>query len=361
MKIRKLHEINFDADETIMTATISQPDEIVMLMSSGNVVRFNLNEKKGMPLFSVKSNTVYSDGGFDITAKSSIYTLDDIVVVVNDYKCHGFIHYPGKYRNLHLLRDDYHAEISCYPIALFKNEAGVPHIIYGVAWNHVQIMNLDTLQILTASKSLIAENAEERHIELHKRYPEDNKLPWPRPYDYFYGELLLSPDQQKFLSAGWVWGSADCYNVYDIKHFISSNRIAGVWIGTWEHQNRAACWIDNETIAVAYNPFIDGDGDENATEDSPCEIHFYKLKGNSTETGNDIQIAGNFKLQSYIHYNRSIDAFIAFSHKTGLSVISMDGQIAYKDENLKVSQYDIRTGLLLETGKKTVRIYEIGN
>ncbi len=34
-------------------------------------------------------------------------------------------------------------DITNYPIALFKNNDGIPHIIYGAAWNHVQIMNLD--------------------------------------------------------------------------------------------------------------------------------------------------------------------------------------------------------------------------
>lgn len=365
MTIQKLREITFDTEEAIMTAVISRPNEIVMLMNSGFVVRVNLDKKESVYLFSVKNDFEYEDGGFDLTATSSIFTLSDIIVVVNDYKRHGFIHYPGKYRALHLWREDYHADISRYPIALFKDARGVPHIIYGVAWNHVQIMNLDTRQVLTASKSLIEENAEERHIEFNKRYSGDNKLPWPRPYDYFYGELLLSPDQQKFLSAGWGWGSADRYNVYDIKHFISSNRIAHVNIGAWEHENRATCWIDNETIAVLHNPFIDGDEDgnknENATADSPCEIHFYKLKGDHVEIAHKIQLADSIKLQTYLYYNRSIDAFLTFSYSTGLSIISMDGQIAYKDENLKVSQYHMETGLLLVLDNKTIRIYEIGN
>src|SRR5688572_21348407 len=157
MKANKIHDITFDTDETIMAATLSKANEVVMLLSSGSVSRFNVDDRKGKYLFSVKSDMGYSDGGFDITAKTSIYTMDEIVVVVNDYKCHGFVHYPDKYHALHLGREDYHADISTYPIALYKNEEGVPHLIFGQAWNHIQIMNLDTRQILTASKSLIEE------------------------------------------------------------------------------------------------------------------------------------------------------------------------------------------------------------
>lgn len=231
MRLSKVHKTTFDTDETIMTAALSKSNEVVMLMSSGSVIRLNLDDRNRKQLFSVKSNFEYSDGGFDISAKTSIYTIDEIVVVVNDYKSHGVVHYPGKYHALHLWRKDYHADISTYPITLYKNTDGVPHLIFGEAWNHIQIMNLDSRQILTASKSLIEENAEERHIEYYKKHSEDNKLPWPRPYDYFFGKLFLSPDQNKFLSAGWAWGSHDYYNIYDIDNFINSNRISDLNIG----------------------------------------------------------------------------------------------------------------------------------
>ncbi len=107
--------------------------------------------KKQLVLFSRLKETAfilsksvfnYSDGGFDITAKTSIYTIDEIVLVVNDFKRHGFVHYPGKYHALHLWREDYHANISAYPIALYKNEKAGPHLILRVAWNHIQIMKV---------------------------------------------------------------------------------------------------------------------------------------------------------------------------------------------------------------------------
>lgn len=141
MKANKIYNITFDTDETIMTATLSKLNEVVMLMSSGSVIRFNLADQKGEYLFSVKSDIGYSDGGFDITAKTSIYTMDEIVVIVNNFKTHGFVHYPGQYNALHLWRKDYHADISNYPIALYKSENGVPHLIYGKAWNHIISLN----------------------------------------------------------------------------------------------------------------------------------------------------------------------------------------------------------------------------
>ena len=366
MKTNKIYDTTIDTDETIITATLSKSNEVIMLMSSGNVIRFNVDDEKGEHLFSVKSAFSYSDGGFDITAKTSIYTMDEIVVVVNDFKRHGFVHYPGKYDALHLWREDYHANISTYPIALYKNEEGVPHLIFAQAWNHIQIMNLDTRQILTASKSLIEENAEERHIEFYKNYNEGNKLPWPRPYDYFFGKLHLSPDQKKFLSAGWVWGSRDCYHVYDIETFISSHRISDVGIGSWEHENRATCWIDNDTIAVVYNPLEEDDDDDEDDRDdkelakkSPCEILIEKITGNSVEIVNKIPITDENIRGSKMYFDRTMNTFVTFSDKNGLSVISLDGQVIYKNESIKADEYNMEIGRFLEIDNKTISVYEI--
>jgi len=218
-------------------------------------------------------------------------------------------------------------------------------------------MNLDTRQVLTASKSLIEENAEERHIEFYKKYSEENKLAWPRPYDYFFGKLFMSPDQKKFLSAGWAWGSYDSYHVYDIDKFVRSNRISDMRVGGWEHENRATCWVDNETIAVAYNPFTEGD--ENSTADSPCEIHFHKISGDNVEIEKKIQVADKNILSSRMYFNGAMNSFITVSDKVGLSVISLDGQIAFKDESLKANEYRVETGCFILVDDKTILVYEL--
>ena len=355
MTIRKIREVTFDMDETIVTATLSNANECVLLLSSGVVGRYQINEKISQSLFSVNDVFKYTDGGFDITAPSTIYTLDSIVVVVNDYKTHGYIHYPEKYNSLHLFREDYCASISCYPIALFKNESGVPHIIYSVAWNHVQVMNLNTRQVLTAAKSLIQENAEENHIKFCKTHGEGSKLPWPRRYDYFFGKLHLSPDQKNFLSAGWIWGSYDAYNVYDIDRFVTSNRIAEISIGDWEHCNRGVCWIDNTTVAVPYNPSAEGDKEADAL----CEIHCYKVGAADSEIYTKIKLRNIDIVNTTIHFNAKQNAFIAFSDNTGIVVISVKGEILFQDEELKPDAYYPDINLFLKVENKTVTSYRI--
>lgn len=357
MTIKKIHDIRFDTEESIMTVALTAANELIMLMSSGNVIRYNIDEQKEQHLFSVKSSFTHEDGGFDINAKSTIYSLDSIVVIVNDYKRHGFVHYPKKYQKLHLWRQDYHADISCYPIALFKNELDIPHLIYSEAWNHLQIMNLDSRQILTASKSLIKVNAEERHLKFYKKHKEDNKLPWPRPYDYFFGKLEMSPNNENFLSTGWAWGSCDAYNVYEVKHFIENNRIADISLDGWEHNNRAACWIDNKTVAVAYSPLEEDD--ENATKDSPQEIHFYGINNGASEIKNKIQVKKLDIVNSKIHFNRDLNAFFLISDKQGIAIISLEGEILLHNENLNVDIHYSGLNKLVKTDDKSVIIYKI--
>ncbi|WP_298510103.1 hypothetical protein [uncultured Kordia sp.] len=357
MKITKVHNITFDTEETIQSTTFATSNELVMLLSSGAVVRYTIDKQEGEHLFSVKSNFSYQDGGFDINAKTTIYTLDSIVVIVNDYKRHGFVHYPNEYKKLHLWRKDYHADISRYPIALFKNKDNIPHLIYSEAWNHVQIMNLDSRQILTASKSLIEENAEERHLEFYKNYKEDTKLPWPRPLDYFYGELMMSPDNKMFLSAGWAWGSCDAYTVFEVEDFIENPRIAAIHIGGWEHNDRAVCWIANDTVAVAYNPIEEDD--EDAHKDSPQEIHLYKIEDRKSEITKKIKVEGLNVVNARIHFNQELNVIVLHSKKQGIALISLEGTVIFHDANIKPDAYDAKTNLFVKTEGKTVTVYQL--
>lgn len=350
----KIKEATFS--KKIKAAKLINKNQCVCLLENGDVIRYNFTTLETSILFSVKSLTQYSDGGFDIEAPSSIYTLDDIVVVVNDFKRHGYIHYPNQFKKLHLWREDYHANISKYPICLFKNNEGIPHIIYGVHWNHLQIMNLDNRQILTAAKSLIKENAEEDHIEFHKNYKDANNHPWPSPYDYFYGELFLSPDQKRILSAGWAWGSSDAYYIYDIPDFIKNPRIKDLIVDYWEHNNRGVCWIDNQTVAVTYDPVRDDD--EEKFEEGISQIHIYNITDNSSTIKNKISIKNIDLLSSDMHYSSSNQYFILHNAKIGVVFISLDGEVIHQEKDFMINSYCNQSDQYLSFNDKTLSIYQ---
>ena len=358
MEIEKIHELIFE--EKIETATLSNSNKIVMLMSSGSVITFNLIEENAEYLFSTKSNFSFEDGGFDTAEKSTIYTLDEIVVIANDFKRHAYIHYPKKYKALHLWRENYGASNSCYPIAMFKDDKDVSHIIYAASWNHIQIMNLDTRQILTAAKSLIEENAEEDHIEFYKKYNEDTKLPWPSRYDYFFGKLHVSPNKKYFLSAGWVWGSYDSYRIYNIDRFINNNRISDIIIDGWQHENRSVCWIDDQTIVVGYDPKVEEEeGGKIIDMNADCEFHFYNFIDEKVELNKKVKIENLDIVNAIIQFNSELNSIVTFSEKFGVAVISLDGNIKYSNASLKVDSYLTEVNLFLTINDKTIIINKL--
>ena len=231
-------------------------------------------------------------------------------------------------------------------------------MIYAEAWNHLQIMNLESRQILTASKSLIEEYAEEIHLEFYKKHQEENKLPWPRPYDYFFGRLEMSPDKKQFLSAGWAWGSYDSFTVYEVNHFINSNRISALNLGGWEHSNRAVCWIDSQTIAVAYDPIEEGD--EDATENSAHELHIYKIETKKGRLIRKIKVEGINLVQSEIQYDETLNSLVLCFDSEGVAIVSLDGVVLFHDKEFKVDTYNAALNLFVRVDSKSVRLYEMG-
>ncbi|MCX2680050.1 hypothetical protein OOZ15_08885 [Galbibacter sp. EGI 63066] len=354
IEIQKRNEITLKTDDIIKTATLSAPNELVMLMSSGDVVRHKIKEEETETLFTIASkHVVYSDGGFDINAPSTLYTLDDIVVVVNDYKCHGYIHYPGKYHLMHIFRKDYHARASKFPIALYKNESGIPHMIYAVGWNHLQIMNLDTRMLLTATKSLIEVDAEEKHWDVYGAENFSDMNPWPRTYDYFYGRLEMSPDKQHFLSAGWIWGSFDLYNVYNVHNFINNNRISYKDVYAGEHCDRPVCWVSNNTVAVGH---FDYDENKKKWHD---EIHFYKIDDKESEFVRKIKVEGFELSKSEIYFCKALNAIVLVGDEKGLAIFSLNGEIWFHDKEIEIDTYNPDLNLCLQWEDKTVKVYQI--
>lgn len=357
MKIQKINEITLQTEEAILNAVQSSETELVVLLSSGLVLRVDLATRQAKSLFVAKDDFNSSDGGFDITSPTSIYTLDQIVVVVNNIKVRGFVHYPGLFEKLGFARKDYYADISNYPVALYNNPEGVPHLIYSEAWNHIQIMNLNTRQILTADKSLIETGAEERHLKFYTQYKEYDHHAWPTPYDYFFGKLKLSPDQRYFVSTGWIWGSADCYRIFDIETFIKEHRISDIKFGTWEHENRSCCWINSNTAAVLYNPFMEGD--EDATEDTPYEIHYCVIEDSRTQLIKKILLESTPPtINADMYYDAAWDAFI-FVTDQKCQIISATGKNLLSEDGIVITSYHQETRTLLSINEKTIELYSI--
>jgi hypothetical protein len=358
MKLVEVFNEKLNLQNDIQSASLLSESEIVILTNKGEMLLYNYKTQEQEALFDAKKGLgfTYSDGGFDPSADSSIYTMDDIIVVVNNYKKHGYVLNRKESYLTHFSREDYHAEISKYPVALFKNENDEPHLIYAVAWNHIQIVNLCTRQVLTAAKSLIEDGAEQRHIDFYKKYEENNKLFWPNGYDYFFGKLSMSPNMKKFISAGWVWGSFDACDLYDVEDFISNPRIKVTPIHGGEHMNRAVCFVDNETVAVVCNPCLDDE--EGVANDSPYEIRLYHADGSGEK--NKLTLKTSLDLSdAELFYHQTKQCFYTFSEKIGTAIISLTGDITFHAPDFVPQKYDERHNQFIRYDGKQFSVYDV--
>lgn len=325
-------------EESIVAVNQMNEDEIILLFQDQTVRKHELIYHTTKTLFSLETKVQYTDGGFDINSPCTIYLFDDIVVISNDEKTHSFVHYPEKY-TIRLQREEYYADISKFPIALYKDENQVPHLIYASAWNRVEILNLEDCHNLTADKSLIEESAEEKHA----KYANPEKYGyhiWPSRFDYFYADVKISPDQKHFLSKGWAWGSYDAFYAFNIEDFIKNKRIKTIEVDFWEHESRAACWISNDEIIVCCHAVFEDFDDADA--DNPIEILHYKLTGEKFEMIKRTKVPDLTDTNHEFKYSSALTAIVSYPKaNAGLLIFDLDGKTILKESDYKIENFNL--------------------
>lgn len=357
----KLKQSTFDLliDDKISAANLLNEKEVVLYTGSGDVILYNMQTEEYVNLLADKNFSKFTTSGLDPELETTIYTMNNIIVIVNDYGRYGrIINLDEKYI-LDISREDYYIEHCKYPIALFEDEAGDTNLIFTVAWNDMQVVNLRTRQSMTIDKSLVEVGAEERHLNFYKNHEESNKLFWPRKYDYFYGKLHISPNQESVLSCGWDWGSIDSLKVYDIKKFILDKRISDVRIGEMlEHMNRPACFVDNNTVAFLYCEADEGWIEKDEAEKSKLdEIHFYTTTGNFI---NKIIIPEKiFVGKVDMNFNIQHKYFVIYSKECGTTIVTLSGEILYQNKDLMPERYNMAQNMLISYTNRNLQLYEI--
>lgn len=361
MDLKKLNSHRFNFDSDIQAAGLLHGEDIVVLNRDGDVILLINKSKEEKRLFEVAPDKGlhYSDGGYLPAEKSSIHTLENVFVVSNDYNTHCVLCNLDEGYSLHIQREDYYAKLSKYPIGLFKRDGAV-HIIYSKQWNRVDIANTKIRQVLTVGKSLAEEGAEQSHIDYYKKNPshEVNKLLWPSNFDYFYGDIKVSPNGKLFLSAGWVWGSFDCCKAFDMEKFINNTRVSSVDIMFGEHEGRSFCFVDDETVATVLNPYIEESFENEDNPENRYEIRLYTCSGKGMVR--NIVLDKNYNLKdAQIFYSTKVNGFILFSDTLGLLIVSNDGKTLLDKPNMKISNYDEFSGLLIEIQQNCINIFDI--
>jgi hypothetical protein len=123
---------------------------------------------------------------------------------------------------LHLLRDQYHQDVSSFPLAFVESDNRIL-IIHGTAWNRLDVSDAKTGALLT------------------ERGPTSYKRGEARPehyLDYFHCSLMVSPDQQYVADNGWVWCPQGSVRTWSVSRWLNEN----VWESEDGESKRSLCW-----------------------------------------------------------------------------------------------------------------------
>ncbi|MCL2652702.1 MAG: hypothetical protein FWD63_02810 [Propionibacteriaceae bacterium] len=354
-------DVTLDISGNIQASALLGDTRLVALTTDGYVIMHEIDTNTQRRLFRTGSNiVVYPDGGFDPSSPSSIYTMGDIFVLVNDFKAHGFVYNFAQDYLLCLTREDKLLNHCKYPIALFRGGDGDPYMIYGTDWDRVDVANLATRQVVTADKSRIEVDAEKHHIDFDKDFDEAIKLLWPTEFDHFYGKLALSPSKTKFVSAGWYWGSYDDAAVFDIAEFVGNHRVTSCHLYSLVHEGRSVCWVDDDTIAVPYKPAHEDDDDQIQTFDEDWQIRLYRADRREKKAKEVVLPSEPVNLASTeLVYQIDEARFCAFSKTIGLVVIARDGRVLLQDPTITPTSYDEAHGVFLSHEGKRIRVFAV--
>lgn len=136
-----------------------------------------------------------------------------------------------------LLRDNYRQEHCPFPIAFFE-VGGRLLLAHATAWNRLDVSD-------PATGALVSDRT---------------RAPGAQPdhyLDYFHADLVLSPDGERVIDNGWVWGPAGVVVAFSLKRWVEEN--------AWESEDgpsvkQLCCrhyywggpvaWLDATTVAV---------------------------------------------------------------------------------------------------------------
>jgi len=144
-------------------------------------------------------------------------------------------------RTMQLQRDDYHSDVSPFPVAFFVHK-GRLLLIHATAWNRLDISDPNTGILLTHREPTSYRRGEQR----------------PQHYlDYFHGRLIVSPTHEWVADDGWVWHPVGCITSWSLYQWVEEN--------LWESEDGKSkkslcwrdyfwggpfCWVDNHTLAI---------------------------------------------------------------------------------------------------------------
>lgn len=191
-----------------------------------------------------KSISQLANSGLDFAKDIAIHLASNAqtVAIVNTKGQHGIVFDLSNIRTtIRLHRDNYHPDVSNYPIAFFEHE-GRTLLVHGTEWNRLDISDPLTGDLLTPRNPTSYMRGEVR----------------PKHYlDYFHCGLTISSDQKWIVDNGWIWHPRGTIVAWNLQTWITDN----VWesedgqshkVICWRdyYWDGPLCWIDDKTLVI---------------------------------------------------------------------------------------------------------------
>jgi hypothetical protein len=210
--------------------------ECLALFTNGDLIRIGPS-RGSIPLLNALSGSVALSPGLSLHVSPD----GDMAAVVEARGQHGVVFDLASGRPTMVLdRGNYRPEHTDFPVAFFEM-SGQLRLVHGTVWNRLDVSDPRTGSNLTG-RTLAPVKGTERPAHF---------------LDYFHGSLTVSPNVQRIIDNGWVWGPAGIVVSWSLRRWVQEN--------PWESEDGPSrrgmcmrhyfwegplCWIDDEMLAV---------------------------------------------------------------------------------------------------------------
>jgi hypothetical protein len=283
---------------------------------------------------------------FEHIADTKIYSYKNYICIVENRGLHGVVldlQDTDFYKIL--FREDYHTEHCSFSIGFFTKDEQV-FLIHGTARNRLDITCLkdNTLQ----TNRLIDYETNTNYV------------------DYFHSLLAVSPDEKSFVSNGWVWSPCDAIMLFSVEFFLKTYENSHVFVTfeqtTGYNWDRPLCWVDNQTLAVAYNK-----GQDSVNEGIfVSEILLIDLIANKIIDRIDFEgfargKEDNSEVFGNLYFDPKHKFFIALNNQTGLLITDLKGREIYKNSLVTTHLYSPQYQFFYSYKEGELEVVGVGN
>ena len=249
-------------------------------------------------------------------------------------------------------RGDYHAKQCSFPLALIEVE-GDDCLLHSTEWNRLDVT------VIGSGRQVTTRRAPESPGEEKERESE---------LDYFYGELHMSPDRGTFVSGGWVWSPYDILMAWSVADYIAGPETAGRSFSeptrSGYNWDRPVAFVDNDTVAWAYNQKEAVEGDMSIDHPSELILHSISKEELLERVPFDHFFNGNSpcgEVSGGLAFDLEGQRFVAYGAQHDTVVTDRAGQVLMTSpERLHGFCVEAQMGWRVEAGKQLVIAHLVG-